>query len=38
MIDWLIAILLVRRSGLMEENAVEIFYHYVVHLSSSFLM
>ena len=30
--------LLVSRSGLVEEDAVEVFYHYGVHLSSSFLM
>ena len=32
--DWL----LVSRSGLVEENSVEVFHHYSVHLSSSFLM
>ena len=35
-IDWY-CMLLVSRSGLVEENAVEIFYHYDVHLSFSFL-
>ena len=30
--------LLVSRSGLVEENAVEVFHHYGVHLSSSLLM
>ena len=33
-INWLIGMLLVSRSGLVEENAVEIFHHYGVHLSS----
>ena len=30
--------LLVSKSGLVEENAVEVFHHYGVHLSSSLLM
>ena len=30
--------LLVSRSGLVEENAIEIFHHYGVQLSSSLLM
>ena len=34
----LIGVLLVSRSGLTEENAVEMFHHYSVCLSSSFLM
>ena len=28
----------VSKSGLVEENAVEMFLHYGIHLSSSFLM
>ena len=36
--SWLVGILLVSRSGLVEENAVEVFHHYGVHLSSSLLM
>ena len=31
-------ILLVSRSGLVEENAVEVFHHYGVHLFSFFLV
>ena len=31
-------VLLVSRSGLVEENAVEVFCHYSVHLSSALLM
>ena len=34
----LIGILLVSGSGLGEENAVEVFHHYDVHLNSSFLI
>ena len=37
-IHWLVGILLVSRSGLVEEDAVEVFHHYGFHLSSSFLM
>ena len=37
-IDWLIGMLLVSRSGLVEEDAVEVFHYYGFHLSSSFLM
>ena len=33
----MIGILLVRRSELVEDNAVEVFHHYGVQLSSSFL-
>ena len=33
----LISMLLVSRSGLLEEDAVEVFHHYDFHLSSSFL-
>jgi hypothetical protein len=36
-LNWLIDMLLVSRSGLVKENAVEEFHHYGVHLSSSFL-
>ena len=38
LIDWLIGMLLVSRSGLVEDNAVKMFHHYGVHLFSSFLM
>ena len=34
----LINMLLFSRSGFMEENTVEVFHHYGVHLSSSFLI
>ena len=37
-IDGLIGMLLVSRSGLVEENAVELFHHYGAYLASSFLM
>ena len=36
--DWLIGMLLVSRSGHVEDNAVKLFHHYGVHLSSSLLM
>ena len=35
---WLVGMLLVSRSGLVEEDAVEMFNYYGFHLSSSFLM
>ena len=35
---YLIGMLLDSRSLIVEENAVEVFHHYGVHLSSSFLM
>ena len=38
LIGWLISILVVSMSGLVEENAVKVFHHYGVHLSSSLLM
>ena len=38
LIDWLVGMLLVSTSGLEEEDAVELFHHYGIHLSSSFLM
>ena len=37
-IGWLVGMLFVSRSGLVEEDAVEIFHYYDFHLSSSFLM
>ena len=37
MFNWLIAKLLVSRSWLVEEDAVEVFHYYGVHLPSSFL-
>ena len=37
-IDLLIGMLLVNRSGLLEETAVEVFHHFGVHLSSCFLI
>ena len=39
-IEWigLVGMLLVSRSGLVEEDPVEVFYYYEFHLSSSFLM
>ena len=37
-IDSLIGMLLVSMSGLVEENAVEMFRYYGAHLSSSFLV
>ena len=36
--DCLIGMLLVSRSGLVEENTVEVFHYYGVHLCSSLLM
>ena len=36
--DWLIGMLLVSRSRLVEEDAVEVFYYNGFHLSSSTLM
>ena len=38
LVGWLIGMLLVSRSGLVEEDAVEVFHYYGFHLSSSFLM
>jgi hypothetical protein len=38
LVGCLVGMLLVSRSGLMEEDAVEVFHHYGFHLSSSFLM
>ena len=38
MFDLLKSMLLVSRSGLVKENAVEVFHYYGVHLSSSLLM
>ena len=38
LIDWLIGMLLVSRSGLVEEDAFLVFHYYGFHLSSSFLM
>jgi hypothetical protein len=35
---WLVGMLLFSRSGLVEEDAVEVFHYYGFHLSSSFLM
>ena len=35
---WLVGMLLVSRSGLVEDDAVEVFHYYGFHLSSSFLM
>ena len=35
---WLVGMMLVSRSGLLEENSVEVFKYYAFHLSSSFLM
>ena len=35
---WLVGTLLASRSGLVEEDAVEVFHYYGFHLSSSFLM
>jgi hypothetical protein len=37
LIDWLIGILLVSKSGFVEVNAVQVFHHHGVHLPSSFL-
>ena len=37
-IDWLIGMFLFSSSGLMEKDVVEVFYHYGVYLSSSFMM
>ena len=34
---WLVGMLLVSRSGLVEENDVEVFHHSGVHLSSSYI-
>jgi hypothetical protein len=36
--SWLFGMLLVSRSGLVEEDAVEVFHYYSFHLSSSLLM
>ena len=36
--NWLIAVLLVSRSGLVEDGTVQVFYYYGFHSSSSFLM
>ena len=36
--DWVIGMLLVSRSGLVEEDAIEVFHYYDFHMSSSFLM
>jgi len=38
LIDWLIGILLISRSGLVEENAIEVIQNYGVHVSSAFFM
>ena len=38
LIGWLTGMLLFSRSGLVEEDAVEVFHSYGFHLSSSFLM
>ena len=35
---WLVGMLLVSRSGLVEEDTIEVFHYYDFHLSSSFLM
>ena len=35
---WLVGMLLVSRSGLVEEDAVKVFHYCGFHLSSSFLM
>ena len=35
---WLVDLLLVSRSGHVEEDAVEMFHYYGFHLSSSFLL
>ena len=38
-VGWLVGwLVLVSRSGLVEEDAVEVFHYYSFHLSSSFLM
>jgi hypothetical protein len=37
-IYWLIGMVLVSRSGLVEEAATEVIHYYGFHLSSSFLM
>ena len=36
-IDWVIGLLLVSRSGFMEQDALEVFHYYGFHLYSSFL-
>ena len=36
--NWLVGMLLVSRSGLVEQDAVKVFHYYGFHLSSSFLM
>ena len=36
--NWLVGMLLVSRSGLVEEDAVEVVHYYGFHLSSSFMM
>jgi hypothetical protein len=38
MIDWLVGMLPVSKSGLVEENALEVFHYYCVHFSSNFLI
>ena len=38
LLDLLISMLLVSRFRLMEQNAAEVYHHYEVHLSSTFLM
>ena len=37
-VGWLVDMLLVSRSGLVEEDTVEVFHYYGFHLSSSCLM
>jgi hypothetical protein len=37
-LSWLLGMLLVSRSGLVEEDAGEVFHYYGFHLSSSFLI
>ena len=37
-VGWLVGMLLVSRSGLVEEDAVEVFHYYGFHLIYSFLM
>jgi hypothetical protein len=37
-LGWLVGMLLVSRSGLVEKDAVEVFHYYGFHLSSSFFM
>ena len=38
LVGWLVGMLLVSRSGLVEEDAVEVLHFYDFHLSSPFLM